>query len=185
VGRPLPGTAIKTVSPDTGADLPRVVEGIVCVKGPQVMVGYLDQPAATNEVLKDGWFITGDVGRLDEDGFLIISGRLTRFSKLGGEMIPHERIEEIVRDATGADEHALAVTGVPDRRRGERLVVLYADLGGKSAEDVTRNLIARSIPKLWIPDVGDYIKVEVIPRLGNGKIDLGKLRQIAHAQARR
>jgi acyl-[acyl-carrier-protein]-phospholipid O-acyltransferase/long-chain-fatty-acid--[acyl-carrier-protein] ligase len=182
VGRPLPGTRIKIVSPDTGSELPRGAEGVVCVKGPQVMVGYLDQPTETAEVLKDGWYLTGDIGRLDEDGFLILSGRLTRFSKVGGEMIPHERIEEIVRGAGGVTEHALVVTGLPDPRHGERLIVLYADLGGKSPEEVSRILIERSIPKLWIPAVKDYIKLEAIPLLGNGKVDLGQLRRIAQAR---
>ena len=184
VGRPMPGTMIKTVNPETGSDLPSGTEGVVCVKGPQVMVGYLDQPTATAEVLKDGWFVTGDIGRVDEDGFLIIGGRLSRFSKVGGEMVPHERIEEMLRGAAGVDEHALVVTGVPDPRRGERLVVLYTDLGGKSPEDVSRILITRSLPKLWIPAVADFIKVEAIPMLGNGKVDLRQLRQIAEARIR-
>ena len=92
-------------------------------------------------------------------------------------MIPHERIEEAVRGAAGVDEHALVVTGFPDLRRGERLIVLLLRSGGKSPEEVSRSPDERSIPKLWIPAVKDYIKVEAIPRLGNGKVDLGQVRR--------
>jgi acyl-[acyl-carrier-protein]-phospholipid O-acyltransferase/long-chain-fatty-acid--[acyl-carrier-protein] ligase len=179
VGRPVPGTMIKTVDPDTRRELPGAAEGVICVKGPQVMVGYLNKPSATAEVLKDGWYITGDIGRLDEDGFLIIGGRLARFSKVAGEMIPHEPIEGELRAAALVEEHDLAVTGLPDSRRGERLVVLYADLGGRSPEEITRILVARGLPGLWIPAAEDYIRVEAIPLLGNGKVDLGQLRRIA------
>jgi acyl-[acyl-carrier-protein]-phospholipid O-acyltransferase/long-chain-fatty-acid--[acyl-carrier-protein] ligase len=181
VGQPLPGTLIKTIDPDTDSELPTGMEGVICVKGPQVMVGYLGQAKATGEVLKDGWFITGDIGRIDENGFLILGGRLRRFSKVGGEMISHERVEGELRAAAGVDEHDLAVTGLPDSRRGERLVVLYASLGGKSPAEISRLLIDRGIPKLWIPKVEDYIKVEAIPILGNGKVDLGQVCKIALA----
>jgi acyl-[acyl-carrier-protein]-phospholipid O-acyltransferase/long-chain-fatty-acid--[acyl-carrier-protein] ligase len=179
VGRPLPGTSIKTVHPETGADLPSGAEGIICVKGPQVMVGYLDQPEATARVIQDGWFITGDLGRLDEDGFLIISGRLARFSKLGGEMVSHEFVEESVRESAGVDDRSVVVTAIPDRRKGERLVVLYTDLGGKSPDEIVRDLIGRDLPKLWIPTAEDFLKIEAIPLLGNGKLDIAHLRDLA------
>jgi len=179
VGRPLPGTRVKTIDPDSQADLPSGSEGMICVKGPQVMVGYLDQPEQTAEAVVDGWYLTGDIGRIDEDGFLIIGGRLSRFSKIGGEMVPHERVEEALRTAAGVDDRTLVVTSVPDPRRGERLVVLYSDLAGKKPEDVTRSLITQGTPKLWIPSAEDFMKVEAIPLLGNGKLDLGLLRRIA------
>ena len=101
VGQPLPGTAAKTVDPETGLDLPDGAEGVVCVKGPQVMLGYLDRPDATAEVLRDGWYSTGDLGHLDEDGFLVITDRLSRFSKIGGEMVPHRAVEAAVLEAAG------------------------------------------------------------------------------------
>lgn len=183
VGRPLSGTMIKTLDPDSGSELARGAEGVICVKGPQVMVGYLGLPTVTAEVLKAGWYITGDIGRIDGDGFLTLGGRLGRFSKVGGEMIPHERIEEAVRAAAGVDENDVAVTAIPDARRGEKLVVLYADLGGKSPAEISRKLIEGTLPKLWIPAVEDFIKVESIPILGNGKVDLGRLRRIAETRA--
>lgn len=179
VGRPLPGTLITTIDPDSGAALPEEAEGIICVKGPQVMTGYLDRPKLTAVVLREGWFITGDIGHLDADGFLSISGRVSRFSKVGGEMVSHEQVEAMIRDATGAGEQTVAIVGLPDPRKGERLVVLYSDLGGKSPEELSRLLCRGEVPKLWVPAPRDYIRIEAIPILGNGKVDFCGLRRIA------
>ena len=110
VGLPLPGTAVKAVDPATGADLPAGTEGMIVVSGPQVMVGYLNRPEATAAVLKDGWYTTGDLGVVDADGFLKITDRLSRFSKIGGEMVPHLAVESAIMEATGANEQAVAVT---------------------------------------------------------------------------
>ncbi len=134
VGLPLPGTAIKTIDPETGADLPAGAEGMIAVKGPQVMVGYLNRPEATAQVLKEGWYFTGDIGYVDPDGFLKITDRISRFSKIAGEMVPHLAIESAIMEAAGVDENHVAVTGVPDPKHGERLCVLYTDLGMSPAE---------------------------------------------------
>ena len=96
-----PGTLVKTVDPETGEDLPDGREGVVCVKGPQVMAGYLDRPEATAEVLRDGWYWTGDLGLVDPDGFIRITDRLSRFSKIGGEMVPHRAVESAILEALG------------------------------------------------------------------------------------
>lgn len=179
VGRLLPGTAVKTVDPVTRADLPRGAEGLICVKGPQVMSGYLNRPEATAEVLKNGWYVTDDVGLLDDDGFLKVAGRLSRFSKIGGEMVPHERVEAAVRAAAGAGEGAVAVTALPDARRGERLLVLYTDLGGKTPAEVEQVLATGNLPRLWQPAADDYLRIDSMPTLPTGKVNLGRLRQIA------
>jgi acyl-[acyl-carrier-protein]-phospholipid O-acyltransferase / long-chain-fatty-acid--[acyl-carrier-protein] ligase len=178
VGMPLPDTAIKTVDPDTGAELPQGAVGLVHVKGPQVMAGYLNDPAATAAVLKDGWYNTGDLGAVDDDGFLKITDRLSRFSKIGGEMVPHLKVEAAITEATGAAETAMAVTSLPDPKRGERLVVVYTDLGAEPAE-VQRRLNAGSLPRLWVPSSEDFVKVDTLPILGSGKLDLRQLRQLA------
>jgi acyl-[acyl-carrier-protein]-phospholipid O-acyltransferase/long-chain-fatty-acid--[acyl-carrier-protein] ligase len=175
---PLPGTAIRTVDPETGAVLPRGSEGIIQVKGPQVMVGYLNHPEATAQVLRDGWYSTGDLGLLDADGFLRITDRLSRFSKIGGEMVPHLRIEAALLELTGTDEQSVAVTALPDPRRGERLVVLHTRLG-LTAEELCRRLAAGSLPRLWIPAADSFVEVEALPTLGTGKLDLRGLRRIA------
>ena len=178
VGLPVPGTAIKTINPDTGADLPVGAEGMIAVKGPQVMVGYLNRPEATAEVLKQGWYSTGDIGYLDPDGFLKITDRISRFSKIAGEMVPHLAIESAILEATGVDENHLAVTGVPDPKHGERLCVLYTDLGISPAE-VQQRLTAGPLPKVWVPSPRDFIHVNEIPITSTGKVDLRRLKEIA------
>jgi acyl-[acyl-carrier-protein]-phospholipid O-acyltransferase / long-chain-fatty-acid--[acyl-carrier-protein] ligase len=185
VGRPLPGTAIKTIDPETGADLPRGTEGMILVKGPQIMQGYLNRPDATAKVLQNGWYNSGDLGYLDPDGFLKITGRLSRFSKIGGEMVPHLGVESAIMDAAGVDEMALAVTAVPDDKRQERLVVVHAKLPIEPAE-ICKKLLAAGLPKLWIPGAEDFILVEAVPRLGpGGKLDLRKLKEIALEKAKK
>jgi acyl-[acyl-carrier-protein]-phospholipid O-acyltransferase/long-chain-fatty-acid--[acyl-carrier-protein] ligase len=178
VGLPLPGTAIKTTDPETGTDLPPGTEGVIAVKGPQVMVGYLNRPEATAAVIHDGWYTTGDLGFVDADGFLKITDRISRFSKVAGEMVPHLTIESAIMEITGVDDHQLAVTGIPDPKHGERLCVLYRDLGMTPGE-VQQRLTAGSLPKLWIPSARDFIRVEEIPITATGKIDLKSLRAIA------
>ena len=184
VGLPVPGTAIKTVDPDTGADLPPGSEGVIAVKGPQVMVGYLNRPEETAKVLKDGWYATGDLGYVDADGFLKITDRLSRFSKIAGEMVPHVGVESAIMEITGVDEHHLAVTSLPDPKHGERLCVLYTDLG-MSPDEIHKALTAGRLPRLWIPSVRDFVQVAEIPITGTGKVDLRRLRELAQHGARR
>ncbi len=177
VGRPLPGTAVRTVDPETGAARPRGSEGMILIKGPQVMVGYLNRPEATQEVLQDGWYRTGDIGALDADGFLRITDRQSRFSKIGGEMVPHLGVEAAIAQAAGAEEGSLAVTALPDPKRGERLVVLYTRLDAEPAA-ICRQL-AETLPRLWIPAADDFVRNEAIPVLGTGTVDLAGLRRLA------
>jgi acyl-[acyl-carrier-protein]-phospholipid O-acyltransferase/long-chain-fatty-acid--[acyl-carrier-protein] ligase len=183
VGPPLPGTEVKAVDPDTGADLPRGSVGMILVKGPQVMVGYLNRPEATEQALNDGWYTTGDLGFVDDDGFLTITDRLSRFSKIGGEMVPHHGVESAIAEAAGVSEANVAVTAVPDPKRGERLAVLHTDLG-VAPEEVCRRLNAAGLPKLWIPSPDAFVAVEAIPILGTGKVDLRRLREIATERLR-
>src|SRR5205823_9089306 len=91
--------------------------GMLWLRGPNIFEGYLNDPTRTAEVLRDGWFKTGDIGRFDEDGFLYIEGRLSRFSKIGGEMVPHEALEQKIRTALGHDEQSerlIAIIGTTD-----------------------------------------------------------------------
>ena len=181
VGLPVPGTAIKTIDPDTGEDLPPGAEGVIAVKGPQVMVGYLNRPEETAKVLKDGWYATGDLGYVDADGFLKITDRLSRFSKIAGEMVPHVGVESAIMEVAGVDEHHLAVTSLPDPKHGERLCVLYTDLG-MSPDEIHKALTASRLPRLWIPSVRDFVQVAEIPITGTGKVDLRRLRELAQGE---
>ncbi len=178
VGRPMPGTSVRSVDPETGAELPRGTEGIIVIKGPQIMAGYLDNPEATAKVLKDGWYSTGDLGYLDPDGFLVITGRLSRFAKIAGEMVPHEGVESALIAALELDERCVAVTSIPDPKRGERLAVIHTPWTLTPAE-VCRKLVAGPIPKLWIPSPNDFVEVDEIPVLGTGKLDLRGIRELA------
>ena len=125
VGRPLPGVSLRIVDPDSFELLAPNTPGMLLVKGPNVMSGYLGQEDLTAQAIRDGWYITGDIATLDDDGFLTITDRLSRFSKIGGEMVPHRRVEEALQLASGEELQMCAVTGVPDDRRGEQLAVLH------------------------------------------------------------
>jgi len=178
VGVPLPGTKVKTLDPDTGEETPAGTPGLILVSGPQVMMGYLNQPEATAKVIKEGWYHTGDIGYLDEDGFLRITDRLSRFSKIGGEMVPHMAVEAAIQKAAGVDELSVAVTSLPDAKRGERLCVIHKALGIPPRE-IGKALNSENFPRLWIPAPEDYYEVEEIPLLGSGKVDLQQLRRLA------
>jgi acyl-[acyl-carrier-protein]-phospholipid O-acyltransferase/long-chain-fatty-acid--[acyl-carrier-protein] ligase len=177
-GCPLPNVALRVVDPDTGVTLPANTPGLLLVKGPNVMLGYLNNPLKTAEVIRDGWYNTGDIARLDEDGFLYLTDRLSRFSKIGGEMVPHGAIEEALQRAIGTTEPCVAVIGTPDSAKGEQLMVCYTPQAG-DAETLCRALKASGLPNLWIPSRANFIRVAGIPILGTGKTDLRALRDTA------
>ena len=160
--------------------LPLGEEGVLCVKGPNVMHGYLHQPEKTADAIRDGWYITGDVGHVEPDGFIRITGRLSRFAKIAGEMVPLERLEDEMHEilATGGDR-VLAVAAVPDEKRGERVVVLYLPEIEPRLPDLLAALPKRGIPNLWVPDRRDCYPVDAMPVLGSGKLDLKKLDDVA------
>jgi acyl-[acyl-carrier-protein]-phospholipid O-acyltransferase / long-chain-fatty-acid--[acyl-carrier-protein] ligase len=180
VGRPLPGVAVRIADPETLTPLALGCEGLLLVKGPNRMLGYLGQPEMTERALCDGWYNTGDIGVLDEDGFLTITDRLARFSKIGGEMAPHLKIEEAVLQATGGEP--CCVTGIPDERKGERIAVLYTAAGISEAE-VWQRLAATDLPKLWLPKREDIHRVDALPTLGTGKVDFRGVRAVAMERA--
>src|SRR6201982_2578240 len=125
IGHPLPGVAVKIVNPDTMQPVAPNEPGLLLVRGPNVMRGYLNKPQKTADVLRDGWYNTGDIARMDEEGFLRITDRLSRFSKIGGEMVPHIKVEDLLQELAGAAEQTFVVTAVPDEKKGERLTVLH------------------------------------------------------------
>ena len=180
VGRPLPGVAAKITDPESDQELGVNQPGMLWIKGPNVMAGYLGQPEKTAQVIRDGWYKTGDLASIDEDGFIRITGRESRFSKLGGEMVPHLKIAETIQKIIGAgeDELKVAVTAVPDERKGERLVVLHTGLD-KSPEAVCKELSQAGLPNLWIPSPDSFHQVAEIPVLGTGKVDLKALQTLA------
>jgi acyl-[acyl-carrier-protein]-phospholipid O-acyltransferase/long-chain-fatty-acid--[acyl-carrier-protein] ligase len=178
IGHPLPGVTVAIVDIDTGEPLPPGKTGLLLVKGPNVMKGYLGRPEKTAEVLKDGWYMTGDVAMMEEDGFLTITDRLTRFSKIGGEMVPHVKIEDRLQEIAGVTEQVFAVTAVPDEKKGERLVVLHTLADDKLAP-VLERFAQCDLPALWKPRANQFFRIETLPYLGTGKIDLRALKSKA------
>ncbi len=184
VGRPVPNVAAKTVHPETGQDLTVGQDGMLLIKGPNVMQGYLNQPESTAKVLRDGWYVTGDIGVVDEDGFIHITGRESRFSKIGGEMVPHIKLEETLGELLGREDEeglTLAVTAVPDPKKGERLIVLYTTLE-KSPDELRSQLVQLGLPNIYVPSPDSFLKVTEIPVLGTGKLDLRGLKALALEQ---
>ena len=163
--------------PETNRKLSLFETGMLWLRGPNIFEGYLHDPKRTAEILRDGWLKTGDIGRFDEDGFLYIEGRLSRFSKIGGEMVPHEAIEQKIIDLlelSGRDERPLAIVGVQDESKGEALVLLSAvdiDLA-----ELRKKLQEAGVPNLWIPK--HVQRVEAIPVLASGKLDLKKSHEL-------
>ena len=178
VGKMAPGIAAEIREPETNRKLSLHESGMLWLRGVNIFEGYLRDPERTADVLQDGWLKTGDLGRFDEDGFLYIEGRLSRFSKIGGEMVPHEAIENKIvdlLDLSGKDERMVAIVGVQDKAKGEALVLLSAvdvDLA-----ELRKKLYASGVPNLWIPK--HVQRVETIPVLASGKLDLKKCRELA------
>jgi acyl-[acyl-carrier-protein]-phospholipid O-acyltransferase/long-chain-fatty-acid--[acyl-carrier-protein] ligase len=174
-----PGIAAEIREPETDRKLSLHEIGMLWLRGPNIFQGYLHDPERTAEVLRDGWFKTGDIGRFDEDGFLYIEGRLSRFSKIGGEMVPHEALEEKIITALGLDgqsERVIAIVGVTDETKGEAVVLLSAldvDLA-----QLRPKLNEAGVPNLWIPK--RVQRVESIPVLASGKLDLGKCKELVN-----
>ncbi len=180
VGMPLPGMALRFVDPDTGAPRATGESGLMLVKGPNVMTGYLGNPGKTAEVIRDGWYSTGDIAAVDEDGFVTITDRLSRFSKIGGEMVPHLKIEERLHEIAATTEPTFAVTGVPDAKKGEKLMVLHT-LAPATLNAVLERFASADLPNLWKPKPDQFIHLDKLPMLGTGKLDLRKVKEIAAA----
>ena len=184
VGQLLPGIAIRLVDAVTDAPVPLDQPGIIVLKGPNIFPGYLRDEKRSKEVLSaDGWFRTGDVGFLDADGFLHIQGRISRFSKIAGEMVPHETIESAINQVLGLDaetERKIAIIGIPDEAKGEAIVLL-STIAGPALEqeciDLRYKLLDHGLTSLWCPRI--IVSVEEIPLLASGKPDIKSCQQLA------
>jgi acyl-[acyl-carrier-protein]-phospholipid O-acyltransferase/long-chain-fatty-acid--[acyl-carrier-protein] ligase len=174
----LSGIAAEIRDPDTDAKLSLHETGMLWLRGANIFEGYLNAPQVNAEVLKEGWFKTGDIGRFDEDGFLYIEGRLSRFSKIGGEMVPHETIEQKILRALNIEEQGeriITVMGVPDATKGEALVLLSTIDIDQPA--LRASLSGAGVPNLWIPRT--IRRIEAVPALASGKLDLVGCKKLA------
>ncbi len=178
VGHLVPGLALRITDASSGDPLPIDQQGLIWFKGANVFDGYHNKPEITREVIDDaGWFCTGDLGRVDHDGFLFIEGRMSRFSKIGGEMVPHETLEAHINQALGLDdetERKIAIVGVPDEAKGEALILLSAISSEEDAmqtlAELRKKLLDEGVAALWIPK--QIRPVEQIPILASGKLDI-------------
>lgn len=177
-GKLLPGIAAEIRDPDTDGKRSLHETGMLWLRGPNIFEGYLNDPDQTAEVLRDGWLKTGDIGRFDEDGFLYVEGRLSRFSKIGGEMVPHETIEQKILSVLPTAEHStriIAIVGVEDMAKGEALVLLSSvDI---DLHQLRTRLFHAGVPNLWIPKI--LRRIDAIPVLASGKLDLSRCKQLA------
>ncbi len=181
VGRPVPGVSAKITDLDTGEELGAGQTGMLWIKGPNVMKGYFGRDDLTAEVIKDGWYMTGDVSFVDEDGFIHITGRQSRFSKIGGEMVPHVQVEEVLARAIGPSDEGgmqVAVTAVSDEKKGERLIVLHTTID-KTPSELRKALAEEGLPNIYVPSENSFYQVDEIPVLGTGKLDLRGIKKIA------
>ncbi len=189
VGQLLPGLAIRLTDPVNGHVVPLNQQGIIWFKGANVFKGYLANPKQSAEVLQDGWFRTGDVGRLDDDGFLFIEGRISRFSKIAGEMVPHETVEAAINKVLGLDSEAerkIAVVGIPDPLKGEAILLLSTIPGSAQEQECIHlryKLLDEGISSLWCPK--QIIFIPEIPVLASGKLDLKSCEALAKAHGQR
>jgi len=187
VGQLLQGLAIRITNPETDQPQPIHQSGMIWFKGANVFDGYLNDEKRTADVIKDGWFRTGDIGRVDLDGFLYIEGRLSRFSKIAGEMVPHETVEEALVKSLGLENESarkLAIVGVPDVDKGEALILLTTLPGGSESQeilDLRYKLLEKGVPPLWIPK--KMIRIADIPILSSGKLDVQACEKIARSAA--
>ncbi len=179
IGKLFPGMQAKVLDPDTFEELSFGAQGLLALRGPNVFAGYLDNKEATDAVLKDGWLVTGDLSRVDADGFVYIDGRVSRFSKVGGEMVPHATVEAALnRELNLPGELPLiAVSSRLDEGKGEALVLLSAaDITLAQAKDALRRA---GVSNLWHPKY--LVRVPEIPLLPSGKLNLKRIARLARA----
>ncbi len=178
VGRLFKGIECKTINPDTRLNLPQGEIGLLCFRGPNIFHGYLDEDKKTKEVITDdGWFITGDLGYVNEAGFLFIEGRLSRFSKIGGEMVPHVTVEDAIRKIISNEqdnEIQLVILGKPDETKGEQLILVVEQK--IDFPNLRKKLTESGLPNLWIPK--RFIEISEIPILPTGKVDFQGLNKM-------
>jgi acyl-[acyl-carrier-protein]-phospholipid O-acyltransferase/long-chain-fatty-acid--[acyl-carrier-protein] ligase len=184
VGRMVPGMTARIRDPETGGELDLFQSGMLWLRGANIFDGYFKETDQTTAVLQEGWYKTGDVGRLDEDGFLFIEGRISRFSKIAGEMVPHLTVEQKIAEALDlhpaqGEGPAVAVVGLPDEKRGESLVALTTVPVAQA--ELRRRLVALGLPNLWIPKV--VKQVASLPILATGKLDLRECQRLAEQAA--
>ena len=177
IGCPLPGIHARIVDINTGVELPPGQDGKLQVRAGSVMKGYLNDPELTAKAILNNYYDTGDIGHMDEDGYIYITGRASRFSKIGGEMVPHEGVEDAITKFLHSEVREVAVAGRSDKAKGERLVIFHI-LENIDTAAIIAGLREAGLPNIWIPKSEDFVKVDSLPLLGSGKLDLLALKEM-------
>ena len=172
IGLPVPGVEVKIIHYETGAACRPGETGKIMVRGESVMQGYLNDIEETSLRLKSGWYDTGDLGCLDEDGYLWHQGRLRRFVKIGGEMVSLVSVEEAL-DAVTPPEVACCAVELPDSKRGSRIVAVTS---AEVDRTETNRLLSERLPNIALPKL--YVTVAEFPYMGSGKADFRSLTDI-------
>jgi acyl-[acyl-carrier-protein]-phospholipid O-acyltransferase/long-chain-fatty-acid--[acyl-carrier-protein] ligase len=178
IGLPMPGSSFKIVDPNSFKELPIGEAGMILIGGTQIMKGYIKNEAKTAEVIKeiDGirWYVTGDKGHLDEDGFLTILDRYSRFAKIGGEMVSLGLVEGEILKLLSEDDK-ISIAAIPDAKKGEKLVLMLE--GVMEIDDLKAKIKELNLNPLFVPSL--YFKVDELPKLGSGKADLKGVKKLA------
>jgi fatty-acyl-CoA synthase len=176
-GVPLPGNTLKIVDPQTGATVRRGERGEIAVKGPTLMLGYIDVPI--DETLdEDGFFCTGDGGYIDDAGRLIWEGRLTDIIKTGGANVSPLEIDEVLASYPGLKIGR--TVGVPHDTLGEVVVSCVVSRHGSSLEEAAiRDFLKERLASYKVPRRVLFFREDELPMTGNAKIKSGSLRELA------
>lgn len=176
-GRPTPPVSLVKIVDKNDQELGPNEVGEICIKGPTVMKGYWNKPGDTAKVLKDGWFYTGDIGLIDELGFLVIRDRAKDIVIRGGENIGCAEVEYAITEHPSVSE--VSVYGIPDNRLGEILVasVMLKPEMNLQPEDL-KHFLQEKIAAFKIPEQF-YFQYEQLPRIASGKIAKKDLRRLA------
>jgi acyl-[acyl-carrier-protein]-phospholipid O-acyltransferase/long-chain-fatty-acid--[acyl-carrier-protein] ligase len=179
VGKPIPGLQVRIENYETGEECPVGADGRILVKGDNVMKGYFNDFEQTSLHIRNGWYDTGDMGNIDEDGYLWHVGRLKRFVKIGGEMVSLVKIEDILEKFLPEDSHCCVVE-IPDAIKGARIVaVVTTQLDEKSI----LKQMAKQLPQIALPKI--FLVWENLPKMGSGKIDFRTISEMARQQLTR
>lgn len=181
VGKPHPHVEVKIVNPATGDEMEVGEAGELCTRGYHVMKGYYNNPEATREAIdEDGWLHTGDIARLDEEGYLDITGRIKDMVIRGGENIYPREVEEFLYTVPGVAD--VQVVGVPDEKYGEELMAwIILKEGVTLSKDEVIEFCKKGISRYKIPRYIEF--TDAYPMTASGKIQKFKLRELSQVKA--